>query len=98
MSLLKIIVAVAVIAFCSSIAIYTILDRILKYKESRLSFTEDCKSELERLEKYIYRVEKETKDVKSLVHHQKDCLDDFGEMIDDLKTEFDQICKEEAEK
>lgn len=88
MSLLKIIVAVAVIAFCSSIAIYTILDRILKYKENRLRFTEECKSELERLEKYIRHVELNCKDY----------LNDFEKTIDDLKTEFDQICKEEAEK
>lgn len=57
MSLLQIIVAVAIITFCGSIAIYTILDRVLKYKESRFNFNEQCQIKLERLENYIQRVD-----------------------------------------
>lgn len=57
MSLLQIIVAVAIITFCGSIAIYTILDRILKYKESRFNFSEQCQTKLDRLENYVQRVD-----------------------------------------
>ncbi len=57
MSLLQIIVAVAIITFCGSIAIYTILDRILKYKENKFNFDEQCQTKLDRLENYVQRVD-----------------------------------------